>query len=329
MKRILILGIIMTALLSCSQKNDRNIKNNGDSFQVQSNGLDVKVENDSSVVILLIEGIKAGYNPISLKHKIYSDAVEILTLEDVKVATIKHVDNNNSSIVDDTSANALVSIIKGTKKLEIEIFDIDRAHDLLRHNLHDSLATNIGTLVGDEILVTKDQESRDLKNYVDPPFEAPIQNLVISRAFGMKQIGTPVFWHDKKLKMVKAQKRDSLSFAKFDVLESIDLMNSLSSDFTVSLVKSSINDNYEKLEITIQNKNDDGAFVTSNPVDGIGSRCIGLINSTNITGVRIENGIKYSVAFKKGYLDECLSFKHKKQQIYIYDELLNYLEVLY
>ena len=331
MKRIVTSGLLLSMLVSCNDRttgpSTSNVNGGTGAAKAEQAKLKVKVENRNLVKMLTIDGIELAYNPLTLTHNVTTDKVEIKSLAGELVAQVVVVDKDGNNIVDDTGSNTIVSINGVSKKLEIEILDLDRAMDLLRHNLHDSLAGNMKKINGSVLELNKDEKSKDLKNYVHAPFEAPVQNLVISQVFSnVKQIGTSDFWIDNKLQMVKAQKRNSLASAKFDVINSINIEDSIADNFKVKYAVTSLDKNYQKLEMTVTNDIDAGAFVTSNPVSALGHSCSGKIAHTNIRGERLSNGIKYSVAFKKGYLADCLNANQTVKKLYIYDQSLNKIE---
>jgi hypothetical protein len=290
--------------------------------------INVTVDNRTLVKVLTINGIELAYNPLTLTHKTLSNSVLVNSFSGEKIAEVKAVALDDSRIVDETGANPIVSVFGKDEKLEIEIFDISKSLDLLRHNLHDSIDTNKGTLNNGVVSIEKKNKNSVLKNFVNPPFEAPVQNLLISQVFtDLTQIGTSQFWSNDKLSMVKANSRTTLASAEFTTIDSIDLTNSRSADFKINYSVSEIDSNYEKFEMIVKNEISAGAFVTSNPVSALGNACSGKINHELIRGERIENGIQYSVAFKKGYLKDCLKTPNDLKTLFIYDESLNKLEI--
>ncbi|MFG1486216.1 hypothetical protein ABMA77_09100 [Halobacteriovorax sp. RZ-1] len=332
MKHLFILSLVLPSLLiSCKDKTSSRMNFQSDSAEVSSVGNNsvFNLENIDILKRVKYDDLSISYSPVNLVSELSDGNLFFKTRDTAKlVAQLSVSDLSNIEVLDISGANPVFRKKGANKELILEVFDVIEAENILRHSFYDS-TPNSKLLENGKILLKRRDDSENLKNYVAHITDAPIQYLAARRVGNLDQNGTYEFWFDNELKMVKEISGDIVSYKEFEIIESINIDNALSENFKIDFNIEELDEDYNKLSFKVINEIDKGAFVTSNPITGLSHKCVGMNYKTGMISKRIENGVLYTMAFKKGLYPECLTSKHEDKSIYIFDKDLNYIKVKY
>ncbi|POB13566.1 hypothetical protein [Halobacteriovorax sp. DA5] len=332
MKHLFILSLVLPSLLiSCKDKTNSRINHESNSTEVSSvaNTSKFNLENIDILKRVKYDDLSISYSPVNLVSELSDGNLIFKTRDTAKlVAQLSVSDLSNIEVLDISGTNPVFRKKGSNKELILEVFDVIEAESILRHSFYDS-TPNSKSLENGTIILKRRDDSENLKNYVAHISDAPIQYLAARRVGNLDQNGTYEFWFDNELKMVREVSSDNISRKEFEIIESINIDNALSENFKIDFNIEELDKDYNKISFKVINETDKGAFVTSNPITGLSHKCVEMNYKTGMISKRIENGVLYTMAFKKGLHPECLTSKHEDKSIYIFDKDLNYIKVKY
>jgi len=330
MKKIIIPVLLSAIIASCNQAETNKAMQipTGSNTELISSEVQILEEINSSVRTITVGDIQLNYSPLNIVHSIENKVITFSTRDGQRVAEARIATLDDRPLVDDSGRNPIFLRKGKDRQIEIEIFDMRIADEILAYNFKELSYYNNKSLNGDIITISKRDNSIGLQGYLAPIDEAPIQYLTVNTMdVGVKKIGTYEFWFDEELKMVRSQERESLKELSYTVAESIDLLKSKAENFQVNYEIKSLDEDYNLFTMEITNDFDSGLFVTSNPIESLSTDCANVSEKYNVKSVRIENGIRYSLPIKKGAYSRCFNSEMPKNKITVFDSKLNFIKV--
>lgn len=325
MKNLIPLLVLSTALVACNESGRKGSVSNDNNTNL------VATASMTEVALERVKKISAGgldffFDPETLYFETTDGNILRDRASGERVAEITLVEGSaiKGVTIDTSGTNPKLNISNGERSLIVEILSLKDVERILPYNIYDRKGGNKKNILIDTITVSKEDRAQ-YQNYAQDVSEAPIQNLTANILnIGPKKMGTYEFWFNHELKMVRENERTTLRERSFEIIESIDMTSADEDNFKVEASYKELDSQYNIFEFVIRNVDDNGAFVTSNPISALGYKCNGFRYSTSITSKRVEDGIKYTLPVNKNMVQNCLKSGQLSGKIYVFDSLLNF-----